>query len=78
MGAAEYTYCAEENGQITIFADRTGVRETLAPVTSYASIQDEVLEEALCEKGRHAEGRLRHDVNNFRLMVHFLTRPTRY
>lgn len=78
VGAAEYTYCAEENGQITIFADRTGVRETLAPVTSYASIQDEVLEEALCEKGRHAEGRLRHDVNNFRLMVHFLTRPTRY
>jgi len=78
VGAAEYTYVAGDDGKTVIFTDRTGIRQIQAPVTSYSSIQDELTEDRLWEEGKHAESRLRHDVNNFRLLAHFFGRPSRY
>ena len=76
--AAEYTYVADENGDIVIFVDRTGIRNTLPAITEYDAVQREVVEEKLwCEK-KYAESRLRFDTNNFHLLCHFLGRPTRY
>lgn len=78
VGAAEYTYAQDEEGQIVIFEDRTGIRETLPPVTQYGAIQGETIEEQLWREGKYEESRLRHDVNNFRLLAHFLVRLPRY
>ncbi len=78
IGAAEYTYVQDEDGQFVIFADKTGIREIPAPITQYAAIQGEVIEERLWNEGKHNESRLRHDVNNFNLLTHFLGRPSRY
>jgi hypothetical protein len=76
--AAEYTYVSDENGDIVIFVDRTGIRNTLPAITEYDAVQREVVEEKLwCEK-KYAESRLRFDTNNFHLLCHFLGRPTRY
>lgn len=78
VAAAEYTYVADGNGDIVIFVDRTGIRNTLPAITEYDAVQREVVEEKLwCEK-KYAESRLRFDTNNFHLLCHFLGRPTRY
>ena len=78
VGAAEYTYVADEDGDIIVFGDRIGIRELPPPITDYAAIQGEMIEDDLWEKGKHKESRLRHDVNNFHLLCHFLGRPSRY
>ncbi len=70
---AEYTYAADEEGNIAIFADRTGVRDVMPNITRYDSIYGETQEEVLWEKD-WAECRLLHDVNNYKLMMHFLYR----
>ncbi len=77
VGAAEYTYVEDDDGNIVIFADRTGIRETPPPITSYEFIQDEIIEDNLWEEKKYDESRMRHAVNNFRILVHFLTRPSR-
>ncbi len=77
VGAAEYTYVANDEGEIVIFADRTGIRELPPPITQYGAIQGEVIEEQLWEDGKREESRLRHDVNNFRILLHFLGRDNR-
>lgn len=77
VGAAEYTYVADEEGDIIIFTDRTGIRELPPPITQYGAIQNEVLEERLWNSGKREESRLQHDLNNFYLLCHFFGRPSR-
>lgn len=74
VGSVVYTYVADDEGDIVIFADRTGIRELPPPITHYAAIQGELDEEKLWESGKHAECRLLHDINNYKLMLHFLCR----
>ena len=78
VGAVEYTYVADDDGDIVLFADRTGIREIPPPITDYSSIQGEIIEDQLWEKEKYSESRLCHDVNNFHLLCHFLGRPSRY
>ena len=78
VGAVEYTYVADEDGDIAIFADRTGIREVLLPITQYSAIESEVIEDNLWEAGKYDESRLCHDVNNFQILCHFMGRPPRY
>ncbi len=78
VGVAEYTYVEDDDGDIIIFEDRTGIKKVLPPITQYAAILNETIEDKLWEKGKHEESRLRHDVNNFHLLCHFLGRDSRY
>lgn len=78
IAGAEYTYAADEEGRIAIMADRAGTRKKPENITQYSSIYGEVIEEQLWDAGKHPESRLRHDVNNFRLLTHFLGRPSRH
>lgn len=78
VGAAEYTYAADEDGDMVVFGDLTGIRELPPPITSYRAIQDEIIEDRLWAEGKWEESRLRHNINNFRLLCHFFGRPTRY
>ncbi len=78
VGAVEYTYVADEDGDIVVFADRTGIREVPPPITQYSAIEAEVVEDRLWDAGKHKESRLCHDVNNFHLLCHFFGRPSRY
>lgn len=77
-GAVEYTWAEDGYGEIVIFTNQIGVRRLPPPITQYGAIQDEVIEENLWNKGEHEKSRLRHDVNNFRLLLHFFARPSRY
>lgn len=78
VGAAEYHYVADEDGDIVVFADRTGIRKLPPPITQYSAIESEVVEKRLWESGKLNESRLCHDVNNFHLLCHFLGREARY
>ena len=78
VGAVEYTYVADEDGDIVVFADRTGIREVPPPITQYSAIQGEVVEARLWSEGDREASRLRHDINNFHLLCHFLGRDHRY
>ena len=75
VGATEYTYVADENGDIVIFADRTGIREIPSPITHYGAIQGEVIEDRLWELGKWQEGHAKYGANNFHLIMHMLSRP---
>ena len=77
VGGVEYTYVADEHGNLVIFSNQIGIRNIPAPVTHYSGIWDEVVEDQLWEAGKREESRLRHDVNNFRLLLHFLGRVNR-
>ena len=76
VGASEYTYVADEEGDIVIFSDRTGIREVPAPVTQYSAIQSERMEEDLWDKKERAKAHALHALNNVHLMLHYLGRPT--
>jgi len=76
VGAAEYTYVADEEGDIVIFSDRTGIREIPAPITQYSAIQSEMMEEILWDKKERAQTHTLHALNNVHLMLHYLGRPT--
>lgn len=78
VGSTEYAYVADEDGDIVIFADRTGIRELPPPITQYSAIHGEVIEDQLWEAKKYEESRLCHDVNNFHLLCHFFGRPSRY
>ena len=75
VGAAEYTYVADEDGDIIIFADRIGVRELPSPVTQYSAIEAEVAEDKLCSAGEWDAAQMKNGVNNFHLMLHLIARP---
>ena len=75
VGSAIYTYVADEDGDIVIFADRTGIREIPSPITQYGAIQGEVVENALWDQGKWQEGHAKYGINNFHLIMHMLSRP---
>lgn len=77
VGSVEYQYVADEDGDIVVFADQTGIRELPPPITMYSAIQDELDEEDLWNEGKRDESRLRHDINNFKLLLHMLGRYNR-
>ena len=78
IGGVEYVYVQNSEGNIVIFKDAIGIRKAPPAITQYNSIQAEVIEDRLWEEGKHKESRLCHDVNNFRLLCHFLGRDSRY
>ena len=78
VGAVEYTYVADEEGDIVVFSDQTGIRQLPPPITQYSSIQAEMIEDRLWDEKKYQESRLCHDVNNFHLLCHFFGRPSRY
>ena len=77
IGAAEYTYVADEDGDIVLFADRIGIRELPPPITEYSSIQGEVIEEKLFDEKKWKEGHLKYAANQFHLLLHMIARPSR-
>ena len=77
VGAAEYIYAADDEGDIVIFEDRTGIRKRLPGITQYDTIENEVIEDRLWEEKKYDESRLRHDLNNFYILCHFFARPNR-
>lgn len=78
VGSAEYTYVADNDGRIIIFEDRCGIKKKMDDITQYSSVRDEIMEEKLWNEWKHDESRLRHDVNNFNILTHFLGRNARY
>ena len=78
VSSVEYTYVTDEDGDIVVFSDLTGIRELPPPITQYGAIQGEIIEDKLWDEGKHEESRLRHDINNFHLLCHFFGRPSRY
>ena len=77
VGAVEYTYVADEDGDIVVFADRTGIRELPPPITEYSAIQGEAIEQQLWDEGKWKEGHMKYAANNFHLILHLLARPSR-
>ena len=77
VGASEYTYVADESGDIVIFSDRTGIKQILPPVTDYCSIFSEVQEQKVWDANKWQEGHAMHAVNNLKLLTYYLERPTR-
>ena len=77
VGAVEYTYVADSEGDIVIFADRTGIRQVPPPITQYRAIQGEIIEERLWDAGKWQEGHMKYGANNFHLILHLLARPSR-
>ncbi len=78
VGAAEYTYVADEDGEVFIVTERTGIRNIPDPISSYSSIEGELVEAKLWREKKRDEARLRHDINNFNLLLHYLGREQRY
>ncbi|MBQ7346343.1 MAG: sigma-70 family RNA polymerase sigma factor [Clostridia bacterium] len=78
IGSAEYTYVKNEDGDIVIFENRRGTQKKPEKITQYSAIYGEVMEDDLWKQKKHEESRLRHDINNFHLLCHFLGRPSRY
>ena len=76
-GAAEYTYVRDEEGQIVIFENRTGIRNIPAPTTEYEFVEREVIEDRIWDEQKLPEARLRNSANNLHLMIHFLSRNSR-
>ena len=72
-----YTFARDDEGDIIIFTDATGVRELPPPITNYAAIDGEMLEDKLWDIGDWKESHERHCINNFKLLCHFLGRFAR-
>ena len=78
VSSAVYTYVTGDDGGLVILADRCGIRVKPPHLTDYGDIDGEVREEALWSQKAHGEARMLHDVNNFRIMVHYIERTQRY
>ncbi len=76
VGAVEYTYVADEDGDIVVFADRTGIRELPPPITQYRAIEGETMEERLWDQGKWQATQVKNGANNFHLILHLLARPS--
>ncbi len=74
-GAVEYTFVEDSDGQVFIFSDQIGIKHKQAPVTTYGSINNEVIERQLMDEGKTVEAHRIHGTNNFHLMLHYLARP---
>lgn len=77
VGGVEYTYVADDDGNIVIFKDATGIRELPPPITQYGAIQGEVIEQQLWDEGNWKESHMKYAANNFHLILHLLARPSR-
>jgi len=77
VGAVEYTYAADDDGDIVLFSDRIGIRELLPPITHYGLIYGEVLEQQLMDEGNWKAAHTKNGANNFHLMLHLIARPSR-
>lgn len=77
QGETEYNYVEDDDGNIVIFTEQIGIRVLPPPITSYSYIQDEMIEERLWNEGKYDESRLRHSINNFRILLHFFGRNPR-
>lgn len=78
VGSADYTYVADEDGNIIIFEDRCGIKKKVEDITRYSSVLGEVLEKRLWEEGKQEESRLRHEINNLHLLLHYFGREGCY
>lgn len=76
VGAVEYTYVADEDGDIVVFSDRTGIREVPPPITHYRAIQSETMEADMWNAGEWEQTHILHAANNVNLMLHFIARPS--
>lgn len=76
VGAVEYAYVADEDGDIVVFADRVGIRELPPPMTQYSSIQGEMIASALWDAGKHQEAQMKYGANMFHLILHLLACPS--
>lgn len=78
VGAADYEFVADPtDGHIVIFADRTGIRNLPPPISRYASVHGETVEENLWKEGKKDESAIQHHLNSLRLMMHHLGRTHR-
>lgn len=78
VGAAKYEYVADPtDGHIVIFEDRTGIRQLPPPISRYASVHGETVEEKLWKEGKKDESAMQHHLNSLRLMMHHLGRTHR-
>ena len=76
VASAEYTFLSDEDGDVVVFEDRTGIRELPPPITQYSAIQGEMTERQLWDAGKWKEAQHRNGVNNFHLLLHFFARPS--
>ncbi|MBE6692712.1 MAG: RNA polymerase sigma factor [Ruminococcaceae bacterium] len=74
---AEYTYVADDDGDIIIFSDKAGIRELPPPVTQYSAIFGEIKEDEIWQTGDWKAGHAKYAENNLHLMLHVLSRPSR-
>ena len=72
----EYTFVADEDGDIVVFSDRAGIRVTPPPITEYSSIQNETIERKLWNSGKRKEGQIKYGANTFHLLLHMIGRPS--
>lgn len=72
-----YTYEKDENGDLLIFEDRTGIKNTQLPITSYSSIQSEIEEQKLMEAKDWKSAQALYSLNTLKLMCHTICRPSR-
>lgn len=77
VGMAEYNYVAEEDGELFILCDRTGIRNLPDAISTYDNVKSEQEEESLWEGKKRTEARLKNGINNFNIMTHYLCRPQR-
>lgn len=77
VGAVDYEFVRDNEDQLVLITDRTGIRELPPIITDYSLIHDEVIEDKLWSVGKHDESRMKNDVNSFRLLDHFINRDHR-
>lgn len=77
VASADYTFVEDDDGVMTVFEDRCGIRKVLDNITNYGTILSEQIEQRLWDERKHDESRVRHDVNNFNILCHFLSRNAR-
>jgi len=76
VAGAEYVYVENENGEIVIFNDRTGIRMKQSPITSYSEVLSEFKENNECNSIEEAHEM--YALNTFNLMVHTICRPAHH
>jgi len=76
VAGAEYVYSANENGEIVIFSDRTGIRMKQSPITSYSEVLSEFKENNECNSIE--ESHKMYALNTFNLMEHIICRPAHH
>ena len=77
VGAVEYEYVADEDGDIVLFGNQIGIREVPPPITQYAAIEGEQIEDRLWDAGKWQASHAKNGANNFHLILHLLARPSR-